>query len=218
MREQIINQIIENGAIAVIRLPEPHKMIHVAEALYEGGVKSIEITMSTPNAIEVLGNASQKLGDKILFGVGTVLNAETARAAIDNGAKYVVSPVFKQEILDEAHRQNIPVMPGAFSPTEILTAFEAGADIVKVFPADILGMAYFKAVLAPLPHLKLMPTGGVNLTNAGEWLKSGACAVGVGSALVDNTAIKNEEYAQLTANAKILMNSINSFREKNNKG
>ena len=137
-----------------------------------------------------------------------------AEDAIKAGAKYVVSPVFKKEIIDMAHKYDVPVMPGCFTPTEIQTAYEYGADIVKVFPADVLGMAFFKGILAPMPHLKLMPTGGVTLTNAGDWLKAGACAVGLGSALLDKEAVKTENYGKLTDNAKQIMNSINGYLNK----
>ena len=142
--------------------------MRVAEAIAEGGVTAIEVTMTTPNALAVIEDVSRQLGDAVVVGVGSVLDAETTRRAVDAGARYVVSPVFKREIVDEAHRLGVPAMPGCFTPTEILAATEAGADIVKVFPADVLGMAFFKGVLAPMPHLKLMPTGGVSLTNAGR--------------------------------------------------
>ncbi len=207
-REETVKRIIAGGAVAVIRLADPGKLIKVAEAIHAGGISGIEITMTVPNAIKVIGEASREMGDYMNVGVGSVLNAETARMAIDAGARYVVSPIFKKEIVEVAHERDIPAIPGAFTPTEIQTAYEAGADIVKVFPADVVGMAFFRGVLAPMPHLKLMPTGGVTLKNAGEWLKSGACAVGVGSALLDRKAIDSGKYQVLTENAKIMMESI----------
>jgi 2-dehydro-3-deoxyphosphogluconate aldolase/(4S)-4-hydroxy-2-oxoglutarate aldolase len=207
-KEETIKSLINCGAIAVIRLADPDKLIKVAQSIYEGGVTGIEITMTIPDAINVIKKAANELGSYMDIGVGSVLDAVTAQKAIDAGAKYVVSPVFKKEIIATAHKNNIPVMPGAFTPTEIQTAYEAGADIIKIFPADIVGMAFFKGVLAPMPYLKLMPTGGVSLTNAGEWLKAGACAVGVGSALLDKKAISSGNYQVLTENAKILMESI----------
>jgi 2-dehydro-3-deoxyphosphogluconate aldolase/(4S)-4-hydroxy-2-oxoglutarate aldolase len=155
------------------------------------------------------------MGNDVVVGVGSVLNKATAEQAVNAGARYVVSPVVKSEIIVAARELDVPVMPGAFSPTEIQFAYEEGADIVKVFPADNLGMQYFKNVLAPMPHLKLMPTGGVSLSNAGDWLAAGACAVGVGSALLDKQAIADENYSQLTENAELLIDSINSYREKN---
>lgn len=198
--------------MAVIRLSDPNKLIKVAKAIYEGGVSGIEITMTVPNAIEVIADANKEIGAYMSVGVGSVLDANTAQRAIDAGANYVVSPIFKKDIVEMAHRNGVPAMPGAFTPTEIQTAFEAGADVVKVFPADVVGMAFFKGVLAPMPHLKLMPTGGVTLTNAGDWLRAGACAVGVGTALLDKKAIESENYTVLTDNAKILMESIRAER------
>jgi 2-dehydro-3-deoxyphosphogluconate aldolase / (4S)-4-hydroxy-2-oxoglutarate aldolase len=211
-REQTLNSIIKCGAVAVIRLSDPDKLIKIAEAIYKGGVQGIEITMTIPNAISVIEKASREIGSYMNVGVGSVLDKATAQKAIDAGAKYVVSPIFKKEIIDTAHKNDVPAIPGAFSPTEIQTAVECGADIVKVFPADVLGMAFFKGVLAPMPHLKLMPTGGVTLTNGGDWLKAGACAVGVGSALLDKKAISSGDYTVLTENAKKLMQSINTAK------
>lgn len=208
MKNNSLEIILENKAVAVIRMSDPSKLIKVAEAIYKGGVKSIEITMTVPDALVIIEKASRTIGDYMNIGVGSVLNKQTASNAISAGAKYVVSPIFNLEVLNEVKKHNIPFMPGAFSPTEIFTAFEKGADIVKVFPADIVGMSFFKGILAPMPHLKLMPTGGVSLTNAGDWIKSGALAVGVGSALLDKKAIEMENYDQLTENAKILMESI----------
>ncbi len=213
-REQLVKSLIEAGAVAVIRLSDPKKLIKVAEAIYKGGVSGIEITMTVPNAIAVIKDANREIGNYMNVGVGSVLNPETAQKAIDAGAKYVVSPIFKKEIVEIAHKNGIPAMPGAFTPTEIQTAYECGADIIKVFPADVVGMAFFKGILAPMPHLKLMPTGGVTLTNAGDWLKAGACAVGVGTALLDKKAIDSENYQILTENAKILMESIAKARAK----
>jgi len=207
-RAEIVKSLLEAKAVAVVRIADSSKMIKVAEAIYKGGVSAIEITTTVPNAIEVIKNACKEAGSYMNIGVGTVLNAETAQKAIDAGAKYVVSPFFKREIVETAHKNDIPAMPGAFTPTEIQTAYEAGADIIKVFPADVVGMAFFKGILAPMPYLKLMPTGGVTLTNAGEWIKAGACAVGVGTALLDKKAIASENYGVLTENAKALMESI----------
>ena len=209
---KITESLINGGAVAVIRLADASKLIKVAEAIYKGGVSAIEITMTVPDAINVIKSACKEIGSYMNVGVGSVLDPETAKKAIDAGANYVVSPIFKKEIIETAHANGVPAMPGAFTPTEIQTAFEAGADIVKVFPADVVGMAFFKGILAPMPHLKLMPTGGVSLTNAGDWLKAGACAVGVGSALLDKKAIESGNYEVLTENAKVLISSINKAR------
>ena len=207
-REKIVDEIVKRKAVAVLRIKEPEKLKKVIEALYEGGISVAEITMTVPNAIQLIEKMSNELDKNIIIGVGSVLNAKVAEDAINAGAKYVVSPIFKKEIIDAAHKFDIPAMPGCFTPTEIQTAFEAGADIIKVFPADVLGMDFFKGILAPMPHLKLKPTGGVTLTNAGDWLKAGACAVGVGSALLDKEAIEKGNYSKLTENARIIMNNI----------
>ncbi len=214
-RSEIVQKIINDGAVAVIRMSDSQKLLKVAEALLKGGISSLEITMTTPNALKVIEEASRVLPDEVLIGVGSVLDSETARLAINAGAKYVVSPIFKAEIIHTAHRYGLPAMPGCFTPTEILTAHEQGADIVKVFPADVVGMPFFKAIKAPMPHLNLMPTGGVSLTNAGDWINAGACAVGVGSALLDKKAIADGNFIKLTENAKILCACIQKVQSKN---
>ncbi len=213
-REKILEEILKRKSVAVIRLKEADKLKKVIEALALGGVSVAEVTMTVPNAIGLIKQITQELSDEIIVGVGSVLNAETAKQAIEAGAKYVVSPIFKKEIIDAAHDFDVPAMPGCFTPTEVLTAYEYGADVVKVFPADVLGMAFFKGILAPMPHLKLMPTGGVTLTNAGDWIKAGAVAVGIGSALLDKEAIDTENYSKLTANAQQITESINNAIKK----
>lgn len=212
-KAEVLDKVIKCGAVAVVRLQDSAKLIKVANALHEGGVSAIEITMTIPNAIKVIEQAARELDSEIIIGVGSVLNADTARDAINAGACYVVSPVFKREVIELVHSYDVPVMPGCFTPTEIQTAWEAGADIIKVFPADVLGIPFFKGVLAPMPHLKLMPTGGVTLTNADQWMKAGAVAVGVGSALVDKKAIDEENYAELTARARTLSENIRTYRD-----
>lgn len=208
-KEEILNKLLELKAVAVIRMSNSEKLKKVVEAVHKGGVSAIEITMTTPNALKVIEDLSKSMGDEILVGVGSVLNSQTAIDAINAGSKFVVSPILKAEVIKTVQENNLPVMPGAFTPTEIQTAYELGADIIKVFPADVVGMAFFKGVLAPMPHLKLMPTGGVTLQNAGEWIKAGACAVGIGSALLDKKSIDEENYSQLTDNAKIFYENIN---------
>jgi 2-dehydro-3-deoxyphosphogluconate aldolase / (4S)-4-hydroxy-2-oxoglutarate aldolase len=213
-RQEILIQILEKKVVAVLRVQEADKLKKIIEALAAGGVTVAEITMTVPNAIELIEKMAKELDKNIILGVGSVITPQVAEDAIKAGAKYVVSPIFKKEVVEIAHKYDVPSIPGCFTPTEIQTAWEAGADIVKIFPADSLGMKFFKAVLAPMPHLRMMPTGGVSLTNAGDWLKAGACAVGVGSALLDKEAIKNENYFRLTENAQIIMNSINSVLKK----
>lgn len=213
-KEKILNEILKAKAVAVLRVKEPDKLKKIIDAIYAGGVSAVEITMTVPNAIQLIEKMNEELDKNIVLGVGSVLNKSVAEDAIKAGAKYVVSPVLKKEIIEAAHNHGVPAMPGCFTPTEIQTAYEYGADVIKVFPADIVGMAFFKAILAPLPHLKLMPTGGVNLTNAGDWLKAGACAVGIGSALLDKKAIAEENYSKLTENAAAIMQSISNAEKK----
>ena len=195
-------------------MKDSDKLVRVAEAIAEGGVPAIEVTMTVPGAIEMIDRVKQELGDEILLGVGSVTDAETARQAVRVGARYVVSPVFKREVVQAAHEGQAAALPGAFTPTEIQEAYEAGAEFVKVFPASVLGMKFIRAVRAPLPHLKLVPTGGVTLENAGDWLRAGASAVGVGSALLDKEAIAAGDYGQLTENARALRDSLDEAREE----
>ena len=188
-KENILAEILKRKAVAVIRAKDPNKLKRIIESLAEGGITVAEITMTVPNAIQLIEKMSNEVDKNIIIGVGSVLNRTTAIEAIKAGARYVVSPIMKKEIIETAHENDVPVMPGCFTPTEIQTAYEYGADIIKVFPADTLGIEFFKSILAPMPHLKLMPTGGVTLTNPGDWIKAGACAVGLGSALLDSKAI-----------------------------
>jgi len=203
-----IEYIEKHKAVAVMRLPEADLFDPVAEALYEGGIRVLEITMTVPDALNQINKASRNAPSDMLIGVGSILNADMAKRAVDNGAQFVVSPILKKEIIDAAKSMGVAVMPGAFTPTEAQTAWEYGADVVKIFPANITGMNFFKAIKAPMPHLKLMPTGGVTLTNGQEWLDHGACAVGVGSALLDKLALKEKNFEQLRKNAEVLTSNF----------
>lgn len=198
----------------MIRMADAARLERVIAAVREGGVTAIEITMTTPDALRVIEQTARAYEDDsdVLVGVGSVLDGTTTRLAIDAGARFVVGPVLVPAMIETGHRYDVPVMPGAFTPTEVHRAMELGADVVKIFPADVVGMPFFKAVKAPMPHAKLMPTGGVSLTNAGDWLRAGACAVGVGSALLDRDAIASEDYARLTENARTLKRSIEEAR------
>lgn len=204
-RQQIVQEIEDGKVVAVIRMTDSSKLLRVVEAIREGGVRAIEITMTVPGALDLIREVSTRMGDDVLVGVGSVVTPEMAHEAVDAGARYVVSPVFLEDVVDAAHEAGAAVMPGAFTPTEALKASRAGADMVKIFPADVLGIPFFKGVLAPMPFLKLMPTGGVTLDNVGRWLGAGARAVGIGSALLDGQAIREERYDVLTANARRLM-------------
>ena len=209
-RSEILSHIEKHKAVAVLRIPDENLFDPVAEALYEGGVRTLEITMTVPNALQLIRRAAENLPKDMLIGVGSVLDAETVGSSVDAGAQFVVSPISKKEVIDQAKKLGRVVMAGAFTPTEIQQAWEWGSDIVKVFPANITGIDFFKAVKAPLPHLKLMPTGGVTLTNGSEWLKAGACAVGVGSALVSEKDLNNRDFNAIMENARVLVEGLRS--------
>ena len=211
-RHQLVTEIEESGVVAVVRMADAEKCAQVVEAYREGGVTAIEITMTTPGALEVIDRVSTAMGDSAHIGVGSVLDDTTARMAIEAGARYVVSPVFDTEMIETAHRYDVPVMPGCFTPTEIKKAHEAGADMVKVFPAKVVGMKFFSAVKAPMPHLKLMPTGGVSPENAGDWIRAGASCVAAGSALFDKEAVAAGDFDQLTENARALRRTVEEAR------
>jgi 2-dehydro-3-deoxyphosphogluconate aldolase / (4S)-4-hydroxy-2-oxoglutarate aldolase len=201
------------GIIAVIRADSPDQLIDVCQSLRDGGVLVSEITMTTPGALDAIAKANAKLGKECIVGVGSVLDPETARLAILAGAQFIFAPTFNASVIEMAHRYDKPAVPGAFTPTEILNAWQAGADMVKVFPANHLGPQYFKDVLAPMPQLKLTPTGGVDLTTAADWLKAGAACLGVGSALVKKDLIKAKDWAGLTALAKQYVQIVNDNRQ-----
>ena len=187
-RQEATRRLCDRGIVAVVRADSSEQLIDVAAALLAGGVDCIEITMTTPNALEVIAACSKAVGGAMV-GVGSVLDADTARAALDAGAQFVVGPVFNAEVIAAAHAAGAAAVPGCLTPTEMVNATRAGADLVKVFPAGFFGPEYFKAVLAPLPHLKLTPTGGVNLDTAAKFIAAGAATLGVGSALVTKAAL-----------------------------
>ena len=210
-RAAIVSAIESSGVVAVVRLDDPTRGLEVAKALAAGGVTSIEITMTVPNAVALIAELSHTLDD-VLIGAGTVTDANTAKAVIAAGARFVVGPVLKPEIIATCHAHGAAAMPGCFSPTEIYTAWEMGADVVKVFPATALGPTYFKDLRGPLPHLKLMPTGGVTRDNAADWIRAGAVAVGVGSALVDPKAVAARNFSAITVKARQFMDAVRAAR------
>ena len=211
-RTDIVTAIEEAGVVAVIRLQEPDKLRAVVEAIGQGGIRAIEVTMTVPGAVELIRQLAPTLPAGFILGAGTVLDPETAQQVIDAGAQFVVSPVFRRGVIDACHERGVAAMPGCFTPTEILDAWDAGADVVKVFPATSLGPNFFKDVRGPLPHVKLMPTGGVSLDNAGDWIRAGAVAVGVGTALLDIKAITSGDYAVLRANAERIVAGVRAAR------
>lgn len=212
-RERITAAIEACGVVAIIRLKEPGQLRGVIDALAEGGLRALEITMTVPRAIELIAEIAPTLPSGFLLGAGTVLDRDTARRAIDAGARFLVSPVFRSELIEAGHAHDVPVMPGCFTPTEILAAWDAGADVVKVFPATALGPGYLKDVRAPLPQVKLMPTGGVTVENAGDWIRAGAVAVGVGSALLDAKAIGSGDLRPIVDNARRIVSNVRAARE-----
>jgi 2-dehydro-3-deoxyphosphogluconate aldolase/(4S)-4-hydroxy-2-oxoglutarate aldolase len=211
-RSATVSAIEASGVVAVVRLTDAGAFREVAAALIEGGVRAIEVTMTVPRALALIESLAESAPSDLIVGAGTVLDAETARQVILAGARFVVSPVLRLAVIELAHRYDIAVMPGCFTPTEILTAWEAGADVVKVFPATALGSGYFKDVRGPLPHVRLMPTGGVTRENAGEWIAAGAVALGVGTALVDAKAVSARRFDLVSANARYFIEAVRAAR------
>jgi len=211
-RSDTVGRVEACGVVAVIRLQDSSKLRAVVDALAAGGVKALEITMTVPRAIELIGEIAPTLPPDFVIGAGTVVDPDTAHAAILAGARFIVGPVLRPAVIEVCHRYDVAVMPGCFSPTEILTAWEAGADVVKVFPATALGPSYFKDIRGPLPRLKLMPTGGVTLDNAGDWIRAGAVAIGVGTALVDVKLVAAGDFAAITERARRFVDAVRAAR------
>ena len=200
-RSEIISLLTNPGIIAIVRALKPVPALPLFEALIAGGLKAMEITMTTPGALSAIREAREKIGDRAVIGVGTVIDADTCRAALDAGAEFIVTPVCRPELVAIAHAAGCPIMLGAYTPTEAQTAHEAGADFIKIFPADTLGPGYIKALRAPLPHLRIVPTGGVDLHNVADFLKAGCAALGVGSSLVSAKILQEANWPELTRRA-----------------
>ncbi len=211
-----MQQIEACGIVAIIRANSADELIEAAAAIHAGGVDVIEVTMTTPNALQVINDVSSTYGDKVLVGAGSVLDAETARAVMLSGADFVVSPATKPDVIEICNRYGKVVIPGAFTPTEILMAWETGADYVKVFPSSGVGADYIKDVKAPLPQIPLVPTGGINAENAADFITAGATALGVGSALVNNQLIAAGEFETLTERAERLVKEVQRARSGSN--
>ena len=201
-KADIISRLTNPGIIAVVRARSASQVLPLSEALIAGGVIAIEITMTTPDAIAAIRDAREKLGRRAVIGVGTVLDADTCKAAIEAGAEFVVTPVCRPEFAPLASAADRVIMLGAYTPTEAQRAHEAGADFIKIFPADTLGPNYIKALRAPLPHLRLVPTGGVDVENVADFFRAGCAAVGVGSSLVSSKILGDAAWAELTARAR----------------
>jgi 2-dehydro-3-deoxyphosphogluconate aldolase/(4S)-4-hydroxy-2-oxoglutarate aldolase len=211
-KSEIAARLTDPGVIAVVRVKDHKQVLPLAEALLEGGVVAVEITMTTPNAIDLIRNLSGKLGPGVLVGVGTVLDAATARMALDAGAEFVVSPVMRPEIARAAHAADRPVMLGAFTPTEAQAAHEAGSDFIKIFPSDALGPAYVKAILAPLPHLRIIPTGIAKPEDVPAFIKAGCVGVGLGSLLVPQAALRDSNWGEITGLARQFVSTVAQAR------
>lgn len=211
-REKALEGLLAAKAVAVIRMKDAARVATTADALRRGGVTAIEITMTVPGAVGIIREMAKAKGPGTLVGAGTVLDAKTAAEVIDAGADFVVSPVFDRDVVQACRDAGVLVAPGAFSPTEIVTAWGAGADVVKVFPATSLGPRFFRDLRGPLPHVRLMPTGGVTLENAREFLAAGACCVGIGTALVDAKTVERCDWQALETRARALMASFGTVK------
>jgi len=211
-RAATVAHIERDRIIAILRLKDPAVAVTVIEALVAGGLTLIEITMSVPNAIGLIADISRRLPSDVVVGAGTILDVDTASRAIDAGARFVVSPVCRSALVAACHKREVAMMPGCYSPTEILAASDAGADFVKLFPARSLAPSYIRDVREPLPHVKVIPTGGITADNAADWLRAGASAVGVGGALLDRAAMAAGRFEVLTAAAARLRSAVERAR------
>jgi len=207
-KSEIIQRLLDPGIIAIIRADSSEQLVEAAAALLEGGVPAMEVTMTTPNALEVISTVTRKFGNEILMGVGSVIDPKTVYAAVAAGAEFIVTPVTKPQVIAAANDLQKPIASGAFTPTECLLAHESGADFVKLFPADVGGPAYIKSVLAPLPMLRIVPTGGVTPETAAAFLKAGSTALGAGSSLVSKEILQNRDWAELTKRAQAFFQAV----------
>lgn len=206
----VLSQILKHKIVAIIRGADPHDVLKIARALHEGGINVLEVTLNSANALEVIKQLSQTMKDKMLIGAGTVLDEESTASAVSAGARFIISPYFNKEIIKTTKQLGAVSIPGAFTPTEIVNAYSSGGDIIKVFPASS-NVNYIKEIRAPLPHIPLMPTGGITLENIGEFQKAGAVAFGIGTALVNTKEKITDEYLkQLTERAQQFVQAVNN--------
>jgi 2-dehydro-3-deoxyphosphogluconate aldolase/(4S)-4-hydroxy-2-oxoglutarate aldolase len=211
-RDDTLKTLCDVGIIPVVRAKSAGALVDLAQALLAGGIPICEVTMTVPGAIDGIRRLAAALGRQVLLGVGSVTRADQVEEAVAAGAEFIVGPVLVPEVIQAAHRHDKVVIPGAFTPTEIFQAHAAGADVVKVFPASVGGPSYFKAILAPMPFLKLMPTGGVDLSTVGAFLKAGAVMLGAGAALVDSAAVQKGDWATLTELARAFRDEVKKAR------
>jgi 2-dehydro-3-deoxyphosphogluconate aldolase/(4S)-4-hydroxy-2-oxoglutarate aldolase len=212
-KHEITHRLLNPGVVAVIRADSPDQLLDAARAMAAGGVIAMEVTMTTPDAIDVIKAVTKALGDQVLMGVGTVLDDITARLAILAGAQYVVTPVMRPEVIALCRRYGKPIVCGAVTPTEALAAHEAGADFVKLFPADTLGPAYIRALKAPLPQLQIIPTGGVTTQTAGDFIRAGCAAVAAGSSLISKDVLARKDWKTLTETSRQFVEAVAAARK-----
>ena len=200
-RDAIVESIIDSKLIAIIRLNDSEHTIPVLEAIYEGGMRTIEVTATTPKALETIAHFAKKGPSDLLLGVGSIVDKDTAKQFIDAGAKYIVTPATQKEVILEAHKYDVPVISGAFTPTEVIEAYQLGCGLIKIFPAEFLGPKYIKALKAPMPYVSLAPTGGVTIDNMHDWFDNGASALGIGSSMLKGFNPHEKNYSQVTKNS-----------------
>ena len=203
-----LDLIRKTGVIAIMRAKSSEQLLHAADAIRAGGVRPIQVPMPTPGALSTIDHATAKHDQGVLFGAGTVLDAESARAAILAGAQFIVGPSFNLTVVEMCRRYSVPVLPGAYTPTEIIAAWQAGADMVKVFPASVGGPSFIKALKAPLPQVELIPVGGVELDNTAEFIRAGSAAVGVGGSLINDKLLESKDFATLTERARRFVEEV----------
>jgi 2-dehydro-3-deoxyphosphogluconate aldolase / (4S)-4-hydroxy-2-oxoglutarate aldolase len=212
-KPEILDRILNPGIVAIIRADSSEQLIDAAAALYEGGVAGMEVTMTTPNALHVITDVRKKFGDKILIGVGSVLDTETARLAILAGAEFVVTPITRPDVIQLCNRYGKPIASGAYTPTECMTAHESGADFVKLFPADQVGPNYIRNILAPMPMLRIIPTGGVTVETAASFIKAGCVALAAGSSCVSKDILKTRDWKKLSEIASAFVAAVRTARQ-----
>lgn len=213
MKHHLISRLLDPGIVAIIRADAPAHLTEAAAALYAGGVTAMEVTLTTPGALEVIREiAARNRGNSLLIGVGSVLDAESCRAALLAGAEFVVTPTYNEAVIRMCNRYGKPIISGAYTPTEALHAIEMGADFAKIFPAEQLGPQYIKNILAPMPHLPLIPTGGVTVDNVHEWIAAGSAGIGVGSALVSREILKRQDWPLLAERAAAFVHAMKQAR------
>jgi 2-dehydro-3-deoxyphosphogluconate aldolase/(4S)-4-hydroxy-2-oxoglutarate aldolase len=214
-KQEVLEALRQGGLVPVLRAPTAEDAFAIAEVLCKAGLKALEITLTVPGAVDVIGKLVKRFGKDLLVGAGTVMDAKAAAACIDAGACFIISPSSEMDVIAHCNQAGVAVLPGALTPTEIVKAWRAGADMVKVFPCSAVGGAsYLKAIKAPLPHIELVPTGGVSLETAASFIKAGASALGVGGDLVDVEAIRSGRGAEIAAKAKRYLEIVREARAK----